>query len=134
MRIDYTKIGAEFTSTEREREKLLKAVDVIDGGGDGPGQWAGWLPVPMDGTPLTVAMLPGDSIKEAIKQLRLPRVSHVAISAACSPYGLYGIRAHYKGDQTVDVFIMDTGDACTPIFMRVHDLAAKERGGLAVAA
>ena len=83
-RIDYTKIGAEYTGTDELKRKLLKAVAVMDSGGEGPGQWAGWLRVPGPGEPpLNVAMMPGEGIKFTIKELRLPNVSHEIGRASC---------------------------------------------------
>ena len=39
----------------------------------------------------------------------------VADSFELAPYGLYGIRAIYKGDKEVDVLIIDEGSAIVPV-------------------
>lgn len=120
-RIDWTKIGSEYTDGEDQRECMLGAVAAIDEMDTGPGEWDRWHEIPKGGK-LTLAMMPGMGIQESIKQLRLPNVSHVAISAACSPFGLYGMRAHYKGGQVVEVFVIDSGDSITPVFCRVWEV------------
>jgi hypothetical protein len=57
---------------------------------------------------VTMAMMPGEAIKAAIAELRLPKVSHVATSNEMAPYGLIGIRAHYKNG-TANVYLVDEG-------------------------
>ena len=89
-------------------------------GHTGPGEWDRWHEL-KPGQPLTLAMMPGLGIKETIKNLRLPNVSHVSISAHVSPCGLYGIRAHYKSGETVEVFVLDEGHQITPLFCRVFE-------------
>lgn len=60
------------------------------------------------------AMMPAMGISEVIKQCRVPKVSHVAISNELAPYGFYGIRGHYKNGD-VEVYVVDSGDCITPV-------------------
>lgn len=59
-------------------------------------------------------MLPGLGIKECIKQLRLPKVSQVAISHDLAPYGFYGIEARYKNGRA-RVYVLDRGTDLIPL-------------------
>lgn len=68
--------------------------------------------------PLQAPMMAGIAINEAIKQLKLPRVTHIAISHELAPYGFYGIRTHYS-DADVDVFLLDRGSDCFPVCTEV---------------
>ena len=47
-------------------------------------------------------------MKEVIKELRIPKVSHVAYSHEMAPYGLMGVKAHYKNGDA-NVFMVDEG-------------------------
>lgn len=58
--------------------------------------------------PCTMAAMPREGIKVAIKELRLPKVSHVASSHELAPYGLMGIKAHYKNGDAI-IYIVDEG-------------------------
>lgn len=59
-------------------------------------------------------MLPALNISETIKDLRIPRVSRVAISHDLAPYGLYGIEGHYK-DGRARVYVVDLGTKLVPV-------------------
>lgn len=64
--------------------------------------------------PKTMPMSQGLGIKAAIKELRIPKVSHIADSNQLAPYGFYGIRAHYaNGD--ADIYIVDRGSDLIPV-------------------
>ena len=68
---------------------------------------------------LELPMMQGIGIGEAIKQLGLPKVSHVAYNGCIfGSYGFYGIRAHYK-NADVDVFVIDSGTDITVTCMDV---------------
>ena len=54
------------------------------------------------------AAMPALGIRAAIRELRLPKVSHYAIGHELAPYGLYGIRAHYRNG-TAEVYLVDEG-------------------------
>lgn len=64
--------------------------------------------------PYTMAAMPGMGIKEAIKQLNIPKVSHVACSHELAPYGLMGIIGHYKNGEA-KVYLIDTGTEIIPL-------------------
>jgi hypothetical protein len=56
----------------------------------------------------------GLGIKHAIRELRIPKVSHVATTNMLAPFCFYGIRGHYtNGD--ADVFIIDRGSDLIPV-------------------
>jgi len=100
--LDWTKVGEEFTKDHHEKyETIFNGL-----------QWK----KAVNGT--SEAMMPAMGINEAVKQLRIPKVSHYVISRECAPCGLYGIRGHYKNTD-VDVFIIDTGCELMPIAMNV---------------
>jgi hypothetical protein len=67
-------------------------------------------------------MMPAMGISEVIKQCRVPKASHVAISNHLAPYGFYGIRGHYtNGD--AEVYVIDSGDCITPVCADFHPVA-----------
>ena len=103
-RRDYTNVGkaAGYTGTEEADAKINAAIERLK-----------WLDVENN---REVAAMPGMAIKEAIKQLKIPKVSHYAISHELAPYGLVGIRGHYvNGD--VQVYLVDSGGCVTPVCM-----------------
>lgn len=59
-------------------------------------------------------MMPALSISECIKQLRLPRVSQVAISSDLAPYGFYGIESRYSNGRA-RVYVLDQGGILLPL-------------------
>lgn len=79
-------------------------------------EWQQLLPPPG----LSLPAMPGMAIKAAIQQLRLPRVSHVAISNEMAPYGLYGIRCHYSNG-TGEIFLLDIGTQTLVLCHRLLD-------------
>jgi hypothetical protein len=114
MRIDWTKVGKEFT--QGKQEQFLKAAQNLD-----------WLEL-QKGKSLSLPMMQGEGIKGAIKELRLPKVSHIAYDSIpvmdCDGedyYFFYGIHAHYK-NADVKVFIIDDGCKLTPVFMEVNEI------------
>lgn len=64
--------------------------------------------------PCSMGMMPGEAIKAAIRQLHIPKVSHVACSNELAPYGLEGITGHYKNGEA-RVYLIDTGTAIIPL-------------------
>ena len=99
MRTDWMKIAVEYNGAEEQKERIQGIISRMD-----------WLRVPGPGEPpLEMAMMPGMGIKSAIKELRIPHVSHVASTNELAPFGFYGIRAHYKQDGEIDIFIIDEG-------------------------
>ena len=104
----WTKVGEALVGSPIDegtilgRDMVCRAIDRLQ-----------WLEIPKDGT-LEVAAMPGLGIKEAIKELKIPKVSHIAISSALAPYGFYGIRAHYKNGDA-EIFLVDAGSHITPV-------------------
>lgn len=94
MKRTFTEVGKEHS--EGKEAELAGMFDRLD-----------WQAIPCE-----MAAMPGMGIKEVIKQLHIPKVSHVASSHELAPYGLMGIKAHYKnGDATI--YIVDEGTNCT---------------------
>jgi len=58
--------------------------------------------------PCTMGAMSGEAIKTAIIELRLPKVDYVACSHELAPYGLLGIKAHYKNGDAI-VYMVDEG-------------------------
>ncbi len=98
----WTKVGEEFTGEHAKREQIAGAIERME-----------WQEIPKGGS-LTLGMMPGEGIKAAIRELHIPKVSHVAVSNELAPYGLYGIRGHYKNGDA-NVFIVDRGSDMLPV-------------------
>ena len=64
--------------------------------------------------PCTMGMMPGEAIKAAIRQLHIPKVSHVACSNELAPFGLEGIIGHYKDGEAI-IYLLDTGTEVIPL-------------------
>ena len=90
----YTNIGTTYNGTDHLKAKLTAAITDLD-----------WQPLKGG---LSVAMMPGEGIKSCIKELKIPKVSHIAISHELAPYGLYGIRGHYKNGDA-QIYVVDEG-------------------------
>lgn len=98
MERTWTNIGNAYNSTDEQKAHLSQAFASLQ-----------WQEI---GDGLTLPMMPAEGIKSAIKTLRLPKVSHVAVSHELAPYGLYGIRSHYKNGRA-DVYLIDEGSSIT---------------------
>lgn len=72
---------------------------------------------------LTLPMMPGELINEIIKQFKMPKVSHVCYAPDLAPYGLVGIRSHYK-NADVDFFAVDEGHESVSLCAVVTDKEA----------
>lgn len=105
---DWMKVGAEHSDGEHNRARLGAA-------------FAGlvWQEIPVGGS-LEMPMMQGEGIKAAIRELRLPKVSHVADSNELAPYGLYGIRAHYKNGRA-DVYVIDEGSCLVVVAVDFYE-------------
>ena len=62
----------------------------------------------------------GMCVQEAIKELKIPKVSHVSLYNSFCGLGFYGIRGTYKNN-VVDIFILDQGSIASPIAAHVKD-------------
>lgn len=92
MERNWTTTGAAYNGTDEQRERLGRIFDSL--------QW--------QEIPCTLPMMQGEAIKAAIRELRLPKASHVADSHELAPYGLVAIRCHYKNGDA-QVYILDEG-------------------------
>jgi hypothetical protein len=77
-----------------------------------------WREIPK-GRSVEAPMMPGEGIKAAIQQLRIPKVSHIAWSSELAPYGFYGIRGHYSNGDA-EIYIADMGTHLTPLCSDFH--------------
>ncbi len=100
MKINWTEIGAEYSTGEHAREKIIGAYNKME-----------WLE--LKDKP-TMGFMQGNGIKAAIKEFRIPAFA-VADSFELAPYGLYGIKANYKDNNRVDILVIDSGDSITPV-------------------
>ena len=108
MRRDWFNVGkqAGYSGTEATDARIQNAIDAMEWETLEPGK--------------QFAMMPALGISEVIKQCRIPKVSHIAISNHLAPYGFYGIRGHYK-NAYVEVYIVDGGDSITPVCADVYE-------------
>ena len=58
--------------------------------------------------------MPGMVINKMIQELRIPKVSAIAISNDLAPYGFYGIEGHFKNGR-VRIYFIDSGTVMTPV-------------------
>jgi len=107
----WTTVGVEEVDGDETREAFSRAVVALV-----------WMDV-SQGQELTVGAIPGLNITEIIRELRIPKVSAVAISNQLAPYGLYGIEGNYKNGRA-RVYVIDRGSDCLPI---ASDFWSKER-------
>jgi hypothetical protein len=110
MRTDWTTVGKEYSETDELKARIREAVAAME-----------WHDLRGTGE-LSVPMMPGLGIKEAIKQLRIPKVWRVAWSNELAPSGFYGISGRYK-NADVDVYLVDEGTHLTPVCMDVEEKA-----------
>ena len=89
-RVDWFEVGKEHWDGNQERIKAIcSAVEWIE-------------------PPCTLGFMQGECINTCIKEFKIPKVSHVAVSHELAPFGLCGIRGHYK-NADVDFFVVDEG-------------------------
>lgn len=100
----WTEIGKE--ETEGHQDRIGKILDSLD-----------WEPLI---TGKQYPMMPAHGVMESIKQLRIPKVSHIAIGChEMAPFGLYGIRGHYKNGMA-EIFLLDRGHDILVIASDLH--------------
>ncbi len=95
MERNWTQVGRDHNGTDEQKTILGGMFDRLE--------WQEIFPAG-----ITLPMMPGEGLKEAIRELGLPKVSHVAISNEMAPYGLMAARAHYKNG-TANVYLADEG-------------------------
>lgn len=98
MKRTWTTVGREVVPDDK-REEVGRYLDAME-----------WV----DPTGRSFGLSPGMAIKEAIKELQIPRVTHVATDNAMAPFDLLGIRAHYKNGRA-DIYMVDRGTDCVII-------------------
>lgn len=104
----WTKVGERLIGVSLDegvifdRAAVVRAINSLE-----------WCEIPRGGS-ISAPAMQGLNISAAIKDLKIPRVSHVAWSHELAPYGFYGIRGHYaNGD--AEIYIMDSGTVLTPV-------------------
>lgn len=110
MQRTWTKVGVEFTQNKQER--IAEAIKGLE-----------WCPIPCE-----MGMMPGEAIKTAIRQLKIPRVSKVACSHELAPYGLVAIEGNYKNGRG-RVYLVDSGVDITPIVLDFFPSSIKTADG-----
>lgn len=90
MKRTWTNVGKGHT--EGKEEEIAEMINRLE-----------WKPIPCD-----MPAGPGLGIKEVIKQCRIPKVSEVAYSHELAPYGLMGVKAHYKNGDA-NIYMVDEG-------------------------
>jgi len=98
MERTWTNVGSEYNSTEGQKTSLSGMFNRLS-----------WETIEQG---KEVAFCPGEAIKQAIRQLSIPKASHFAISNELAPYGLVAVRGHYKNGMA-EVFIIDEGSSLT---------------------
>jgi hypothetical protein len=120
-RRDWTKIGREFydegTAYGLEcrgaatQQIVARECDRLE-----------WLEVPKDGSALELPMMPGEALKTMVRELHIPKVSHVGYSHGLAPYGLIAAFGHYK-NADVKVYAVDKGTSTVILAMDVYEKA-----------
>jgi hypothetical protein len=59
-------------------------------------------------------MMPGQMVLATVRQLRIPKVSAVAISSELAPYGLYGVEGNYANGRA-RIYVVDQGTGAVPV-------------------
>ena len=77
--------------------------------------------------PVTLPMMQGLGINEAIRRLRLPNVQRVTESADLAPFGLLGVECRYSNGMA-RVYLLDTGDECVVLASDFEPTPAKQHG------
>ena len=103
-RIDWINAGREHW--EGNQDKITAAIERMT-----------WEALPCD-----MGFSQGYAIREMIQQFKIPKVSHVSDSHELAPYGLLGIRAHYR-NADVDIFAVDDGCSVAPVCIFVTDVS-----------
>ena len=106
MNRTWTEVGAPLVGTRLEdgieltQDTVAEIIDHLDWQEAHPG--------------MDLPAVPGLGIAQCIRELRIPKVSHIAVSNELAPYGLYGIRGHYTNGHA-DVFVVDRGSDLIPV-------------------
>ncbi len=107
MQRTWTSVGSEHNADDSKRARLAAMFDRLE--------WQELKPDTVE------AMMPALGIRAAIKELRIPKVSHYAISRELAPYGLYGIRGHFTNGQA-EVYLCDEGSRMVVLASDFHPI------------
>lgn len=86
---------AEWPGVITSRDMVVKAIENLE-----------WQEVPNHGLEMGIAE--AMAIETAIRDYKIPKVSHVATSPDLAPWGFYGIRGHYSNG-VAEIYILDLG-------------------------
>jgi hypothetical protein len=123
MERNWTETGAELVEKLGGREVVEREIDEME-----------WQTIPEDGA-LTVGFLPGAAVNEVIRELRIPKVTAVAITGFDRPAtseqedgfypGFYGIEGNYSNGRA-RVFVLDVGTYIQPLVSYFWPKATEE--------
>lgn len=112
LKTDWMQVGKEYLKTDKDTATVLNEKDRLK-----------WMPL-VNG--MSLPFMQGSAIKNAIKELGLPKVSAIAYGGGFglsvepgAGYGFYGIEANYK-DCVIRIHLLDNGCSCTPLFIDVY--------------
>jgi hypothetical protein len=92
MKIDWFEVGRDHWEGNQDKiEQICKGVD--------------WQEITLG---MTMPFMQGNAINTLRERFNLPKASHVCDSHELAPFGLVGIRAHFK-NADVDFFAVDEG-------------------------
>ena len=97
MKRDYIEIAKDIYS----KEQIDTGIETIDE----------WQDMEQN---KSLAFSQGFAVNEAVRQFKIPKVSHVAQYGMICGHGLIGIRAHYKNGMA-QIYLADNGTACIPV-------------------
>lgn len=90
----FTKVGRPHTEgKERQFAAICAAME--------------WQKVPESGPGVMLGAMAAMAITSVVRHYHLVGVTHLAVSHALAPYGLYGIRCPDR-----EYFVVDEGDSC----------------------
>lgn len=112
----WTSVGQEYVEHNGGKEAMRKAFETIQ-----------WFDIPKDGTKLSLPMMPGEAIKEFIKEFRVPKVSRVGYGHELAPYGMEAIEGNYTNGRAI-IYILDGGDVLTPLMSEFYPKKGGEKG------
>lgn len=116
IELNWTKIGTEY---HESKEAVINTIEGLE-----------WIDIienmylSKQDHGITLPFTQGEGIKSAIKEFKIPKVSHIAYNGMFNhcgnTLGLYGIYGHYK-NADVKLYFVDSGDCLTPICTEVYN-------------
>ena len=99
MERNWTNTGSKYNRTEAQRARLAKAFEALK----------------LEPLPESLPAGPGLTIKEVIREFRIPRVTRIAWSGVyMNRYGLYAIEGNYTNGRAV-LYVLDVGTRAIPL-------------------